>query len=370
MTDRIVPKGYYYSTPIRLEPLVQHYALPPFEASSNYKYEYLSQAFPRNEIARFNKDHLFAYYCASMVQFQNGSDRRRFLNDYAQLDGRLQRNQVDLAYFDILTPPQNNTVIFNAVGQINIAVIRDFLQMKRVLKISNSLAHDFCLRLLNMGDRQNYCDSEAVLLNFEIYYKEVQQLRELTADDLLMFIACDVPDEKIVVAARKLQHLDGDFTQAIDAAIGEERPLVSNEKVHLACLLDTGIVSRRALAAPLLSAISAGQSYRLARILTHAPDISGLTVADFHAAFAACPKNRSHIATALLMAGGANKLNEKDPSTGDYLIHVAARLGDLELVQLLIDLEADPEVPNLQDKMALDFLEPEQLARLSFKSSD
>jgi hypothetical protein len=369
VTDRIVPKGYYYSTSIRPEPLALHYALPSFEASSNYKYEYLSQAFPRNEIARFNKDHLFAYYCASMVQFQRGSDRWRFLNDYARLDGRLQRNQVDLAYFDILTPPQNNTVIFNAVGQINIAVIRDFLQMKRGLKISNSLAHDFCSRLLNTGDRQNYCDSEAVLRNFEIY-KEVQQLRELTADDLLMFIACDVPDEEIVVAARKLQHLDGDFTEAIDAAIGEERKLEPDEKVHLACLLDTGIVSRRALAAPLLSAISAGQSYRLARILNHAPDISGLTVADFHAAFAACPKNRSHIVTALLMAGGANKLNEKDPSTGDSLIHVAARLGDLELVQLLIDWEADPKVPNLQGKMALDFLEPEQLKRLSFKSSD
>ena len=335
--------------------------LPSFGASPQEKFDYLRlQVFPANEISRFNINHLFAYYCANMVQFMRKfEDRATFLNDYALL----VRNQLDTRYFDTPTPPQDNTVIFNAVSQINIVVVKDLF---RTLKtdISDLEVKEFCKWLIVEGNANNYRDYVAVLKSLEDYHQQ----RAIAADDLFMAIANDLPDEKIGEAARQLKSLGGDFTEAINAAIGEERKLELGEEIHLAYLLDAGIISRKDLAPHLLKAISVGQSYRLGRILTHAPDISGLSVADFHEAFAACPKSRSDIASVLLLAN--YDLNQQDQITGDSLIHVAARLGDLELVQLLIDLGADPEVPNRQGKIALDFLEPEQLKRLSFKSSD
>jgi len=61
--------------------------LPSFGASPQEKFDYLRlQVFPANEISRFNINHLFAYYCANMVQFMRKfEDRATFLNDYALL---------------------------------------------------------------------------------------------------------------------------------------------------------------------------------------------------------------------------------------------------------------------------------------------
>jgi hypothetical protein len=85
--------------------------LPPFEASTEDKRRYLQQVFPDDQISEFDPDDLFAYYCASTVQWMvRPDDRSDFLNRYAQL----MAGQLDTRYYDSLTS-QGNTIIFNAV---------------------------------------------------------------------------------------------------------------------------------------------------------------------------------------------------------------------------------------------------------------
>jgi hypothetical protein len=354
--------GFLYPTTIQPGVQVQHLPLPSFGASPQEKFDYLRlQVFPANEISRFNIGHLFAYYCANMVQFiKKFEDRATFLDHYALL----VRNQLDTRYFDTPTPPQNNTVIFNAVNQINIVVVKDLLRTTKT-DISDLEVEGFCKWLIGNGNENNYRDYVAVLRSLEDYHRK----RAIAADDLFMAIANDLPDEEIVEVARRLKILGGDFTEAIDAAIGEERKLEPDEKFLLTCLVSEGIVSRKSLVVPLLRAISAGQSFRFGRILTQGVDVSDVPVAAFQKALEACPRDRAGFATMLLMVGAGAKLNEPNPDTGDRLIQLAAQWGDLDLVELLIAWGADPNGRNNRGQVVLDFLSPEQRERLDRKNS-
>src|SRR5262245_44710500 len=114
--------------------------LPQFQASKYEKKVYLQKVFPAEDFGWPHIDDLFAYYCANKVQFMaTPQERLNFLITYEQLINK----RLNASYYDNFTV-HGNTIISNAVGQINVPVVKGFLQSMGYGPLTDKEVGDFC----------------------------------------------------------------------------------------------------------------------------------------------------------------------------------------------------------------------------------
>jgi hypothetical protein len=326
-------------------------ALPPFEASTYEKKIYLQKLFPAEDFGWFYIDHLFAYYCANKVQFMaTPQERLNFLITYEQLINK----QLNASYYDNLTM-HGNTIIFNAVGQINVPVVKDFLQSMGHGPLTDKEVGDFCWE--SRACPHDFLSSGPVLNEFEAYFAALQEKRAIAADNLFMVISSELDLQAILENAQELSELEGDFSESLGASLSDDRKFSPGNKTVFDHLFELS-TARTPLTVPILKAIGNTRFDEFHRMLCRGAKMVDLTIDALHTAFATC-EMRSSFATVLLMQD-LSKLLDPHPLTGDRLTHLAAKWGDFELLKLLIEWGGDPAAANNDGMTVLALLPPEK----------
>ncbi len=332
-------------------PPAHQLALPQFEASTYEKKVYLQKVFPAEHFSWCDIDDLFAYYCANKVQWMARPEERiDFLNRYA----RLIAGQLNTLYYDSLTL-HGNTIISNAIGQMNVVVVKDFLQSMGYGPLTDKEVGDFCWETRERP--HDFLSGGPVLNEFEAYFAALREKRAIAADDLFMVIGSELDLEQILEKAQKLSELEGDFSESLGASLSDDRKFSPGNKTVFDYLFELR-TARTTLTVPILKAIGNTRFDEFHRMLCCGTKMVDLTVDALQNAFATC-EMRSSFATVLLMED-LSKLLDPHPVNGDRLTHLAAKWGDFELLKLLIEWGGNPASANNDRMTVLALLPPEK----------